>query len=303
MLLQDKVALVTGGNSGIGRGIVHRFLREGAAVAIAARDLAKGAAVLREVAELAGEAAFFAADLAQEDAVAEMIDAVLARFGRLEIVVNNAGLGSRRSGVEPADPPGKRWRKLRGPNLDAAYFVSAHALPALARAGGGAMVNISSTAARHGNWGLYGAAKAGIEGLTRAFAAEGAPHGIRVNGISPGWIATERDGEIAAAGASDGAWELPPSLLNRHGPAGGDRGRGGLPGLGGGLLRDRPDARRGRRPDRARLPIHAAAVPDRRPPALAAGLNQYGQKNGPAQGRGRKVCEVAKCRGGCVTNL
>ena len=217
MLLQDKVALVTGGNSGIGRGIVHRFLREGAAVAIAARDPAKGAAVLREAAEMGGEAAFFAVDLAQEDAVAEMIEAVLARFGRLEIVVNNAGLGSRRSDVEPADPPGERWRKLRGPNLDAAYFVSAHALPALARAGGGAMVNISSTAARHGNWGLYGVAKAGVEGLTRAFAAEGAPHGIRVNGISPGWIATERDGEIAASGASDGTWELPPSLLNRMG--------------------------------------------------------------------------------------
>ncbi len=160
MLLRDKVALVTGGNSGIGRGIVHRFLREGAAVAIAARDRDKGAAVLREAAELGGEAAFFAVDLAEEDAVAEMIEAVLARFGRLEIVVNNAGLGSRRSGVEPADPPGARWRKLRGPNLDAAYFVSAHALPALVRAGGGAMVNISSTAARHGNWGLYGVAKA-----------------------------------------------------------------------------------------------------------------------------------------------
>ncbi len=218
MLLQDKVALVTGGNSGIGRGIVHRFSREGAAVAIAARDRDKGAAVLREIAELGGEAAFFAVDLTQEDAVAEMIEAVLTRFGRLEVVVNNAGLGSRRSGVEADDPPGERWRKLRGPNLDAAYFVSAHALPALARAGGGAMVNISSTAALHGNWGLYGVAKAGVDGLTRAFAAEGAPHGIRVNGISPGWIATERDGEIAASGgAPTGAWELPPSLMNRMG--------------------------------------------------------------------------------------
>jgi NAD(P)-dependent dehydrogenase (short-subunit alcohol dehydrogenase family) len=217
MLLQDKVALVTGGNSGIGRGIVHRFLREGAAVAIAARDRVKGAAVLREAAELGGEAAFFAVDLAQEDEVAEMIEAVLARFGRLEVVVNNAGLGSRRGGVEPTDPPGERWRKLRGPNLDAPYFVSAHALPILCKQGGGAMVNISSTAALHGNWGLYGVAKAGVEALTRSFAAEGGPHGVRVNGISPGWIATEQDGEIAAAGSDDGAWELPPSLLNRMG--------------------------------------------------------------------------------------
>ena len=215
--MQGKVVLVTGGNSGIGRGIVHRFIAEGAAVALVGRDPEKGAAVMAEIAESGGEAAFYAVDLAEEAAVTDMLSQVEARFGRLDVVVNNAGLGSRRSGVAPDDPPGLRWSKLRGSNLDAAYFVSAHALPHLARSGGGAIVNISSTATLHGNWGLYCVAKAGIEGLTRAMAAEGAPLGVRVNGVSPGWIATDEDQAEPAAGAADGAWEQPPSLLGRMG--------------------------------------------------------------------------------------
>ncbi len=221
MRLNEKVALVTGGNSGIGRGIVHRFVREGARVAFAGRDQAKGEAVLGEIDALGGDGAFFALDLAEEPAVAGLIEQVRARFGRLDIVVNNAGVGSRRSGVDPDDPPGLRWQKLRGPNLDSGYFVCAHALPLLAEAAqgttGGAIVNISSTATWHGNWGLYTIAKAGVEGLTRAFAAEFAPHGIRVNGVSPGWIATGQDEAQAAAGSADGGWALPPSLLNRMG--------------------------------------------------------------------------------------
>jgi NAD(P)-dependent dehydrogenase (short-subunit alcohol dehydrogenase family) len=76
-------------------------------------------------------------------------------------------------------------------NLDAAYHVAAHALPVLRAGGGGSIVNISSTAALHGTWGNYGIAKAAVEALTRALAVQGAPHGIRANGVSPGWIATD----------------------------------------------------------------------------------------------------------------
>jgi NAD(P)-dependent dehydrogenase (short-subunit alcohol dehydrogenase family) len=114
-------------------------------------------------------------------------------------------------------PAPQRWEALRGPNLDAAYFTSAAFLPALANSAHGAIVNISSTATLHGNWGLYCVAKAGVEGLTRAFAAEGAPLGIRVNGVSPGWIATENDAAQAPSGTTDGTWQLPPSLLGRIG--------------------------------------------------------------------------------------
>jgi NAD(P)-dependent dehydrogenase (short-subunit alcohol dehydrogenase family) len=215
--MRNKVALVTGGNSGIGRGIAHRFAREGAAVVIAGRDPAKGATVLAELKALGVEAAFLAVDLADEAAVKMLIGETEARFGRLDVVVNNAGLGSRRGGVEDADGPGERWRKMRGPNLDSGYFVSAHALPAMERSGGGAIVNISSTATLHGNWGLYCIAKAAVEGMTRAFAAEAAPMGIRVNCISPGWIATDMELDLSASGNEDGEWDLPPSLLGRIG--------------------------------------------------------------------------------------
>lgn len=217
MKMQDKVVVVTGGNSGIGRGIVHRFAQEQADVAIVGRDREKGEAVVSELEVMGRKSAFYMVDIASEQQVARLVSEVHERFGRIDIVVNNAGVGSRRCGVEESDPPGVRWRKLRGPNLDGTFFVSAYTLPVLAESGGGAMVNISSTAALHGNWGTYAVAKAGVEALTRSFAAEGAPHGVRVNGISPGWIETEQDETLAAAGTADGAWDMAPSLLNRMG--------------------------------------------------------------------------------------
>jgi NAD(P)-dependent dehydrogenase (short-subunit alcohol dehydrogenase family) len=222
MKLADKTALVTGGNSGIGRGIVHRFAREGARCIIIGRDEAKGAATLAGLAcprprsgdPRAGHV-FLPVDLSREEQVIALLERIEADFALLDVIVNNAGAGSRRGGIEDADTPGTRWEKLRGANLDSGYFVSAYGLPLMAR--GGAIVNISSTATFHGNWGLYGIAKAGVEAMTRSFAAEAAPHGIRVNCVSPGWIATEQDKAAPASGSGDGAWAMPPSLLGRMG--------------------------------------------------------------------------------------
>ncbi len=217
MSMTGKVVLVTGGNSGIGRGIVHRFVAEGAKVAFAGRDPGKGAAVLAEVEEAGGDGAFFSVDLSEEAAVEDLLAKVDNRFGALHVVVNNAGFGGRRSGISDGDDPGKRWNIMRGGNLDSGFFVSAHALPLLRKSGGQAIVNISSTATWHGNWGLYCIAKAGVEGMTRAFAAEAGPFGIRVNGVSPGWIATDPAMEATASGSQDGTWDMPPSLLGRMG--------------------------------------------------------------------------------------
>jgi NAD(P)-dependent dehydrogenase (short-subunit alcohol dehydrogenase family) len=155
--------------------------------------------------------------LSLEDEVGRMIGAVIERYDRLDVVVNNAGCGSQNCGIEADDPPGARWAMFRGANLDSTYYVSAHALPHLAANRGSAIVNISSTATLHGNWGLYGVAKSGVEALTRSFAAEAAPLGIRVNCISPGWIGTGEEADLAASGGADDGWALPPSLLNRMG--------------------------------------------------------------------------------------
>jgi len=213
MRLRDKVVLVTGGNSGIGRGIVRCAAAEGACIALAGRDPEKGAETLEEIRAAGGEAAFVAGDLSRGADARALVEQACERFGRLDVVVNNAGAGSRRCGVEAADGPGARLRKLMGPNLEAAYYVSAYAMPALKAAGGGAIVNISSTATFHGNWGSYGVAKAGVEALTRAQAAEGAPHGIRANAVSPGWIKTE---VTKGTGAKED-WEATASLLGRMG--------------------------------------------------------------------------------------
>jgi NAD(P)-dependent dehydrogenase (short-subunit alcohol dehydrogenase family) len=191
MKLREKIILVTGGNSGIGRAIALRAAAEGARVAITGRDRAKGSRVLTELHASGAEAGFFAADLCEEAQVIKLIGEVAEYFGGLDVLVNNAGAGARRSPIDAGDGPAERMGKFMRANFDAAYLVSAHAMPVLRSGGGGSIVNISSTAALHGTWGAYGIAKAAIEALTRALAVQGAPDRIRANGVSPGWIATE----------------------------------------------------------------------------------------------------------------
>jgi NAD(P)-dependent dehydrogenase (short-subunit alcohol dehydrogenase family) len=193
MRFSDKVAIVTGGNFGIGRGIALRLAAEGATVAIAARDEKRGHRVVEEIHDLGGECEFFKTDVTDEAEIIALIDNVVSQFGKLSLLVNNAGVGSQHCGIEADDPPAKRWQIFRRANLDSTYLACAHALPQLVKNPDSAIVNISSTASFHGNWGLYGVAKTGVDGLTRSFAAEAAPYGIRVNAISPGWIETSAE--------------------------------------------------------------------------------------------------------------
>ena len=217
MKFENKVTLVTGGNFGIGYGIAKKFAEEGSEIAIVARNEERAKNVIKDLENRGFVAKFFKTDVSKEEEVKKMIKEVLNVFGKLNIVVTNAGCGSQHCGVQPNDPPSSRWEILRGANLDSNFFVSAHSLPHLAKNKDSAIVNISSTATFHGNWGLYGAAKTGVEGMTRSFAVEASTYGIRVNCISPGWIETSPEQTAAAQGNNSGEWEMPPSLFERMG--------------------------------------------------------------------------------------
>ncbi|WP_374383472.1 SDR family NAD(P)-dependent oxidoreductase [Dongia sp.] len=212
MRFAGKVVLVTGGTTGIGFGIARRAAAEGARVAIVGRDAAKAEAAAGRLRAEGASVVSFAADVGIEANARQLIADILAACGQLDVVVNNAGAGARRSGIERTDSPGERLGKIMSANLHSAYFVSSYALPAL-KGTRGSIVNISSTATLHGNWGSYGMAKAALESLTRALATEGAPFGIRANAVSPGWIKTETTG---GSGAAED-WEKGASLLQRMG--------------------------------------------------------------------------------------
>lgn len=190
-----RVALVTGGASGIGFGIARSFVSSGMSVALIGRNVEQGERARAVLAADGGDVQFIAADLSEELIAQVAVHEAIAHFGRLDVVVNNAGMGTRRAPITAEDGAGQRLRVMLANNLESAYHVSVAALQYWAEAGhGGAIVNVSSTATFHGTWGNYGVAKAAVDALTRSLAVQGAPLQVRVNGVSPGWIATEVTG-------------------------------------------------------------------------------------------------------------
>jgi len=190
-LLDGKVALVTGGTSGIGRASAIVFAREGAKVALTGRRAAEGEAVVAEIAAAGGEAVFLQADLTQIDAIPGLIDRVVARFGRLDAAFNNAGI-SGGGPIETLDEA--RWDSLIDTNLKAHFFaLKAEAAQMKAQGGGGAILFNGSVLAGIAAPGtsIYSATKGGIVSLARAAAVELGPHGIRVNSINPSITRTE----------------------------------------------------------------------------------------------------------------
>lgn len=180
--LKDKVVVVTGGSKGIGAGIVRSFLAEGARVANINRSAAEGQALEAEYAARGQECVFFQADLCDVDACRRSVDSVLARFGRLDVLVNNAGVND---GVGLQAGPEQFVQSLQR-NLIHVYALTHYALPALQQSRG-AIINIGSKVSVTGQGGTsaYAAAKGAINSLTREWALDLAADGIRVNAVIP----------------------------------------------------------------------------------------------------------------------
>ena len=188
--LTGRVALVTGGNGGIGLGMARGLAKAGASLVIVGRNAAKNEAALAELTALGAPCCAAQVDIADEAACRAMAGIAQDRFGRLDILVNNAGIGrgGRPETISVAD-----WHAVMQTNLTAAMIACQGAYPLMKTAGGGKIINIASGYAIFGaaHVAAYAASKGGLVQLTKSLAVAWAPDNIQVNAVIPGWIATD----------------------------------------------------------------------------------------------------------------
>jgi len=186
--LRGKVAAVSGGASGIGEATVRRFVAEGAKVVFADRDVDRGKRVASEL-EATGQAIFVEARIEREDEAAGFVRQAADRFGRLDVLVNNAGIRKYHTVVEASE---ESWDEILGVNLKGYAFCAKAAIPFIRHGGGGSIVNVASvrSVTSVGKTTQYDTTKAAVAGLTRGMAADHASEGVRVNAVCPGPIYT-----------------------------------------------------------------------------------------------------------------
>jgi len=186
-----RTVLITGASGGIGRAAAARFGSEGAQLALVDRDEPGAEELAQELGASGIRALALTADVADEQSLAAAFARAEAYYGRLDVVFNNAGIGGM--DLRVADMPVERWDAMIAINLHGVFLGCKHAIPALARAGGGAIINMGSSTGRHDTLpgsAPYMASKAGVEALTKSVALQVAHQGIRVNVVCPGIIAT-----------------------------------------------------------------------------------------------------------------
>src|ERR1044071_4547357 len=188
--LSGRVAIVTGGNGGIGLGMAEGLAAAGATVVLAGRNAAKGAAAVKQIKDAGGNAAFENVNVTDEKSCRALLDGVAEKHGKLNILVNNAGINIRK-------PPDQlnvgEWRSVIDTNLTSAFVCSHAAHPHMKKAGGGKIINIGSMMSifAAGFAPAYAASKGGIVQFARACATAWAKDNIQVNSVLPGWIDTE----------------------------------------------------------------------------------------------------------------
>ncbi len=200
MRLSNKVCIVTGGASGIGLATCVVFVREGAKVVIADRDLAAADKAVAALTQKGGQAMAVQCDVSNADSVAGMVQATVAAHGRLDVIVNNAGYGIAGSLSETSD---EDWEALMGVNVRGVFLCCKHAIKQMQKNGGGTIVNVASVVAAVGirNRAAYVASKGAVAAMTRSIALDYVESHIRCNAIAPGTIDTPYYTEILAKAA------------------------------------------------------------------------------------------------------
>ena len=194
--LEEKVVLVTGAGSGIGRGCAEALAREGARIVVADSGVEAGARVARLISDAGGEAIFVPVDVSVPEQVEAMVKRTIEAYGRLDVLVSNAGIGGRSFGDGPVHECAvEAWDHILEVNLRGTFLACKYAIPELLKAGGGSIVTISSVLGMVGTQGLfdthaYATSKSGIIGLTRAVAAHYARQNLRANVLAPGLVDT-----------------------------------------------------------------------------------------------------------------
>jgi len=215
--LDNKVVLITGGGKGIGRAAAFLFAACGADVAIGDIDLESAQDTVNKVQQQAGRRAVaLRANVAEAAECQSMVDETVAALGRLDVLINNAGISHPMASVEMTP---EVWNRIIGVDLSGVFFASQAAATQMIKQGGGAIVSLSSIAGRVGFAGRapYGAAKAGVIALTKILAVEWAEFNIRVNAVAPGYISTELVETNVARGLVDIAGVTRRTPLKRLG--------------------------------------------------------------------------------------